>query len=81
MDSNGGQKHIRFWPLSLHLHEENYSTLEKKCLAVLWALYIFLPYLQGCFVTFHPEQASMRWIMYSTEPNGRAEGSKTGERS
>ena len=51
--------------------EKNYSTPEKECLAVVWALTTLRPYLQGVQFTAYSDQASLRWLMTIAEPSGR----------
>ena len=67
----GERKPIGFWSRSLLPAEKNYSTTEKECLTVVWALRTLRPYLQGEKFTVHSDQASWRWLLTIAEPSGR----------
>ena len=68
---NGKRKPIGYWSRTLKAAEKNYSTPEKECLAVVWALTTLRPYLQGVRFTVYSDQASLRWLMTIAEPSGR----------
>ena len=51
--------------------EENYSTSERECLAVVSALTTLRPYLQGEYFFVHYEHASLRWLINIAEHSGR----------
>ena len=57
-DENGERRPIGFWSRTLNSAEKNYSTPEKECLAVLWALTTFRPYLMGERFTVLSDQAT-----------------------
>ena len=62
---------IGFWSRTLNPAEQNYSTPEKECLAVIWALQTLRPYLQGTHFVVHSDQSSLRWLMEIEEPSGK----------
>ena len=66
-----GRKPIGFWSRTLHQAERNYSTPEKECLAVIWAVTTLRPYLQGVHFTVHTDHSSLRWLMEITDASGR----------
>ena len=68
---DGERKPIGYWSRTLKPAEKNYSTPEKECLAVVWALTTLRPYLQGVQFTVYSDQASLRWLMTIAEPSGR----------
>ena len=68
---DGESRPIGYWSRSLKPTEKNYSTPEKQCLAVVWALTTLRPYLQGEQFTVYSDQASLRWLMTIAEPSGR----------
>lgn len=51
--------------------EKNYSATEKKCLAVVWALDHFHPYICGATLTVYSNHAALKWIMSRQAPRGR----------
>lgn len=56
---------------SLHKAEKPYSTLEKECLTVIWALAHFRPYVEGLHVTFFTDHNSLKWLLCHPNPSGR----------
>ena len=68
---NGDRQPIGFWSRTLQAAEKNYSTPEKECLAVVWACGVLRPYLQGDRFLIHTDQASLRWLLTTTDGTGR----------
>ena len=68
---DSSRKPIGFWSRTLASAEKNYSTTEKECLAVVWAVKTLRPYLQGKHFTVHSDHASLRWLLEVAEPSGR----------
>ncbi|KAL6460187.1 hypothetical protein MHYP_G00319460 [Metynnis hypsauchen] len=48
-----------------------YSTPEKECLAVIWALEYFKPYFESLHVIIFSDHRSLRWLMSRPNPSGR----------
>lgn len=56
---------------ALHKSERPYSTPEKECLAVIWALEYFRPYNEGLHVTVFSDHSSLKWLKSRPNPTGR----------
>ncbi|CAN8065809.1 unnamed protein product [Agarophyton chilense] len=67
---NGERSPVGYWSRSLNVHEKNHSVSEKECLAVVWALQTFRPYLMGDHSTVFTDHASLRWLLSILEPSG-----------
>lgn len=52
-------------------HEINYSTLEKECLAIKWALTKLRYYLLGRKFTLVTDHAPLRWMSTAKDTNAR----------
>lgn len=51
--------------------EKHYTTIEKECLALVWAFRKFRPYLEGYRFTAISDHVALRWLMSLQQPSGR----------
>lgn len=68
---NGEEKVIAFASRSLSKAERNYSVTERECLAVLFSVDKFRPYIEGTRFTVITDHYSLLWLNRLKEPAGR----------
>lgn len=66
-----GEKVICYLSRSLTRLERNYTTTERECLAVLWAIEKLRPYIEGTHFTVITDHASLLWLDRLESPSGR----------
>ena len=67
-----GTRHpIGYWSHSLNSAERNYSTTEKECLAIVWAVQQLRPYLEGQKFLIRTDHHALRWVLNLADAQGR----------
>lgn len=67
----GGLKPVGFWSRGLTSAEKNYSTTERECLAVVWALFLLRPYLLGNRFIVRTDHTARKWMLHMDGAHGR----------
>lgn len=71
LGADGQERVVAYASKSLTAAERNYSTTEGECLAVVWGVKHFRPYLFGTKFNLVTDHASLKWLMNSQDLNTR----------
>ena len=70
--SPDGTRHpIGFWSRSFNPAEKNHSVGEKECLAIVCAVQLLRPYLEGTHFDLYTDHQALRWILSGSDHSGR----------
>ncbi|CAB0040694.1 unnamed protein product [Trichogramma brassicae] len=68
---DGEEKVLCFASRTLNKVDRNYSVTERECLAVLWAIQKFRPYVEGYRFRVITDHSSLRWLHNLRNPTGK----------
>jgi hypothetical protein len=68
---DGSTHPIGYWSRGLTSAERNYSTTEKECMAIVWAVLQVRPYLEGKRFVVRTDHHSLRWVLKFSNAQGR----------
>jgi hypothetical protein len=69
--ADGEKLPIGYWSRGLTGAERNYSTTEKECLAIVWAVLHLRSYLEGRHFVIRTDHHSLRWVLNLADAQGR----------
>ena len=64
-------KPVAFASRTLNQSEQNYSTIERELLAIVWGTKYFRPYLYGQKFTIFTDHKPLHWLFSIKDPNAR----------
>lgn len=70
-DSNGQERPILYIGRTLSVREEAYSTSEKECACLVWAVKKLACYVAGSKFTVETDHCPLTWLQSMSSKNGR----------
>ncbi len=70
---SGDRLPVGYWSRTLLAAEKKYHVTERECLAVVWAVTLLRPYLEGIHFAVGTDHAALRWILNLSTSGGRLE--------
>eukprot|EP00794_Sanderia_malayensis_P004315 gene4315-biopygen3502 len=67
----GTEKTIAYASRSLKPHERKYATIERECLALVWGIKYFRPYLYGHEFDVITDHNPLKWLDNARDPHSR----------
>jgi RNase H-like domain found in reverse transcriptase len=67
---DGSTLPLGYWSHSLTPAEKNYSTTEKECLVIVWAVTHLRPYMERQKFTVVTDHQALRWVMNLSDSQG-----------
>jgi hypothetical protein len=71
LDEKGKEYVIAYASRNNKKAESNYSSYEKECLVVVWAVIHFKPYLYGTKFTLYIDHQPIKWLMTNDKLIGK----------
>jgi len=68
---DGEEKTISYASRSLKTHERKYATIERECLALVWGIKHFRPYLYGKEFEVITDHNPLKWLGNARDPHSR----------
>jgi hypothetical protein len=71
LDEEGKEYVIVYASHSNNKAESNYSSYEGECLAVIWVVIHFMPYLYGSNFILYTDHQPIKWLMTNDKLTGK----------
>lgn len=68
---DGVEYMVSYVSRNLSSAEQQYNTIEKECLAVIYTIQKFHAHLEGCHFTFITDHSILRWLHKLKSPTAR----------
>jgi len=71
LNEEGKEYVIAYASRSNNKAKSNYSSYEGECLAIIWVVIYFRPYLYGTKFTFNTDHQPIKWLMTNDKLTGK----------